>query len=109
MISAFHDVGLTSDDLINSGVSTLRDLTFWRFTKVKELPLDDHKKSLIAKLTTGMNQTDKLLTEGFLSRVDTKHFNGNKKNIEEAFSQIVKSMQFLGFYDDLNKLKTNDA
>ena len=56
-----------------------------------------------------MNQTDKLLTEGFLARVDTKHFNGNKKNIEDAFSQIIKSMRFLGFYDDLNKLKTTDA
>ena len=64
-------MGLTSDDPINAGVSTLRDLTFWRFTKVRETPFDDFKKNLVAKLTTGMNQTDKILTEGMLMRVDT--------------------------------------
>ena len=56
-----------------------------------------------------MLQNDKLLTEGFLMRVDTKHFKGDKNVIAEAFVQIVKSMRFLGFYDDLNKLKTTDA
>ena len=56
-----------------------------------------------------MNQTDQLLTEGMLMRVDTKYFNDNKTGIAENFKQIVKSMQFLGFYDDLNKLKTVDA
>lgn len=56
-----------------------------------------------------MLQNDKLLTEGFLMRVDTKHFNGDKTAIFDTFVQIVKSMKFLGFYDDLNKLKTTDA
>ena len=62
------------------------------FTKIRETPFDDFKKSLVAKLTTGMNQTDKLLTEGMLMRVDTKHFNGNKTGIADNFTQIVKSM-----------------
>lgn len=42
-------------------------------------------------------------------RVDTKYFNGNKTGIADNFTQIVRSMQFLGFYDDLNKLKIIDA
>lgn len=42
-------------------------------------------------------------------RVDTKHLNGNTTRIADNFVQIVKSMQFLGFFDDLNKLKTIDA
>jgi len=37
IISAFHDVGLTSDDLIPEGVNNLRDLCAWRFSKVPEL------------------------------------------------------------------------
>lgn len=109
VISAFHDVGLTTDDPINSGVSTLRDLTFWRFTKIRETKFDEWTKGVVAKLTTGMNQNDKLLTEGFLMRVDSKYLNGNKKSIEDNFVQILKSMRFLGFFDDLNKLKTTDA
>jgi hypothetical protein len=60
-------------------------LTFWRFTKIKETPFDDFKKNVVAKITTGMSQTDKLLTEGMLMRVDTKHLNGNKTRIADNF------------------------
>jgi saccharopine dehydrogenase-like NADP-dependent oxidoreductase len=37
IISAFHDVGLTSDDIIPEGVTNLRQLCEWRFSKVPEL------------------------------------------------------------------------
>lgn len=40
IISAFHDVGLTSDDACDASVVTLRDLTLWRFTKVKPFEFD---------------------------------------------------------------------
>jgi saccharopine dehydrogenase-like NADP-dependent oxidoreductase len=32
IISAFHDVGLTSDDQVAEGVTTLRELTMWRLS-----------------------------------------------------------------------------
>jgi hypothetical protein len=57
--------------LVDASVKTLRDLTLWRFTKVKSGTLDDQTKALITKLTTGMSDADKNLTEGLLSRVDT--------------------------------------
>ena len=77
--------------------------------KVKASTLDDQTKSLIAKLTTGMSDADKNLTEGLLSRVDTKYLKGNRKLLEDNFTSIVKSMQFLGFYDNKNMLRTKDA
>lgn len=35
VISAFHDLGLTSDDIIDASVNTLRELTLWRISKTK--------------------------------------------------------------------------
>lgn len=35
VISAFHDVGLTSDDPIPDSVKTLRELTLWRLKGAK--------------------------------------------------------------------------
>ncbi len=56
-----------------------------------------------------MSDADKNLTEGLLSRVDTQYLKGNRKLLEDNFISIVKSMQFLGFYDDKNVLRTKDA
>jgi hypothetical protein len=36
LISNFHDQGLTSDDLVPSGVKTLRDLALSRLTKASK-------------------------------------------------------------------------
>jgi saccharopine dehydrogenase-like NADP-dependent oxidoreductase len=43
-ISAFHDIGITSDDPVDQGVSTLRDLVFSRFTKKSAMGFDDFQK-----------------------------------------------------------------
>ncbi len=56
-----------------------------------------------------MSERDKVLTEGLLMRVDNQYLNGNKQLLEENFVSIVKSMRFLGFFEDSNKLKTKDA
>jgi hypothetical protein len=102
-------VGLTSDDKIDQSVSTLRELTNSRFAKVKAMVVDADTRALCSKLTTGMTPNDVKLTEDMISRIDVKHLKGNHKLINENFVQIVKSMQFLGFYDDYNKLATKDA
>lgn len=73
------------------------------------MSMDADTKALCAKITTGMPSKDIELTEGMISRIDIKHFKGNRKLINENFVQIVKSMQFLGFFDDSNKLATKDS
>lgn len=73
IISAFHDIGITSDDPVNSGVSTLRDLVQWRFTKSEARKLDPAQQKVANKLCIGTNQSDKLLIEGVLGRVDTSY------------------------------------
>lgn len=57
IISSFHDLGITSDDLVplNAGIKNLKDLTVSRFGKVKKHNLDAHKQGLIKNLTNGMN------------------------------------------------------
>lgn len=62
VISAFHDLGLTSDDHVDSSVKTLRDLTAWRMSKCPENSLSEHQRNLLAKVTTGMPQKDIDLT-----------------------------------------------
>jgi len=42
IISSFHDVGLTSDDLVEDGVRNLRELCAWRFSKVAAQTLSGH-------------------------------------------------------------------
>jgi len=45
IISSFHDLGITSDDLVpqNAGIKNLKDLTVSRFSKVQKHSLDSHK------------------------------------------------------------------
>lgn len=49
IISSFHDLGITSDDLVpqDIGINNLKDLTISRFNKVKKHSLDSHKEDLI--------------------------------------------------------------
>lgn len=43
IISAFHDIGITSDDPVEDGVSTIRDLCHWRFSKVSPQSLTKYQ------------------------------------------------------------------
>jgi saccharopine dehydrogenase-like NADP-dependent oxidoreductase len=109
IISAFHDVGLTSDDLVGDGVSVIKDLCFWRFTKVAPKRLDRQAEQFVATLTDGMEQNDRLLVEGFLGRVDTTYLGGDMNRVKDAFKSIVKTMKFLGFFGSSTKLTTTDG
>lgn len=109
IISSFHDIGITSDDPVGEGVSTLRDLAMWRFTKTPAMQMDSFKSSLIEKFTDGLPQNDKLLAQGLLSRADTSFLNGNERLLEDAFRSIVKTLHFLGFFEDDLKLKVVGA
>ena len=54
IISAFHDIGITSDDPVDQGVSTLRDLAFPRFTVRPNQGFDDVQKAIVQNLTAGL-------------------------------------------------------
>jgi len=108
VISAFHDVGLTSDDLVADGVQTLRDLCRQRFERVAAWTLTAGKRELCARLTDGLPEADRRLVEGLLSRVDTGYLRGDPVRIESAFRSIVKTMRFLGFFSDA-ELKVEDG
>ena len=71
-------------------------------------PMDAETKAICKQVTTGMTPKDAELTENMISRVDVAHLEGNRKAINDNYIQIVKSMKFLGFYDDKNKLATKD-
>lgn len=109
IISCFHDVGLTSDDPVGDGVSTLKDLCFWRFSKVASKPPTGARKQVCDSLTQGMEMNDRLLVEGILSRADMRQFGGNLTNEEKACRQIVKTLHFLKFFDSNTTLKVNDT
>lgn len=51
IISCFHDVGLTSDDVVEDGVRTLRDLCLSRFNKVAAKTLGGPHRQLVEQLT----------------------------------------------------------
>lgn len=109
IVSAFHDIGITSDDACDAGVKTLRDLVTWRLTKVAEQELSASQKALIAKMSTGMAPKDKALTEGVLARTDVKRFGDDLKQTEEGYSRLLKAMRFLGFFEDDLMLTIKDG
>lgn len=59
-------------------------------------------------ITMGLNKDDLAMVNGVLMRVDTSYLKtgkGDYDRIQSAFASILKSMRFLGFFDDSQKLK----
>lgn len=100
-------MGLTCDEPVPPEVTNLRQLAISRFAKVPRKPAQH--EALIKKLCKGHESKNQMLIEEFLSRVDTAYMKGDKAMLEEAFSRIIKSMHFLGFFDDSQKLQTKDS
>lgn len=78
IISAFHDVGLTSDDPVPEQVNTLRQLCQWRFSLSKENNVSSDVRQLIDNLAKGCSSDDAQIVKGVLSRVDTAYLGGSK-------------------------------
>jgi len=64
---------------------------------------------LLKKLTGEMKSEDKDLIGQMLSRVDMKHLHGDKAAVEQAYLGIIKSLHFLGFFDDAMTVQMVDA
>ena len=86
----------------------MRELSLWRFSLVPARSLSNEIKQLVAQQCDGLNKQDALFVDGFLSRVDTGYLGGDMKKIQAAFQSIVKTMKFLGFFDDSQKLTTEN-
>jgi hypothetical protein len=55
---------------------------------------------MIKRITEGVPKDSAQMIEEVLSRVDFNYMKGDKANIEESCKRIIKSLLFLGFFDD---------
>ena len=84
IISAFHDIGLTSDDPVPENVNTLRELLESRVAKNEPV-----------QTNVNMDDEDKQLFEKALGGVDFSHL----KDSQAAIKSLMKTFKFLGFFD----------
>lgn len=107
IISAFHDLGLTSDLLIPEGVKTLRDfvnsLTYDADTSKCHAFADEAIDSILL----GINSEDRDFLKRFLAKVDVSYI--DEKQIKLAYRSIINSIRFFGFMDDPTPLKIQSS
>jgi len=106
IISSFHDIGLTSDDPADKSIKTLRDLLESRLGGVHK-PLGPRTAALVAAVTRGMPAADADLVKRALARADFAYITDDRL-LGTAIKNIVKSMQFLGFFDANQKVQVLD-
>jgi len=63
----------------------------------------------VEELTEGLPASEVSTIVGVLTRADTSFLNGDQRLISDAYRSIVKTLRFLGFFQDDLKLKTKDA
>jgi saccharopine dehydrogenase-like NADP-dependent oxidoreductase len=97
IISAFHDIGLTSDDKAPQSVKILRDLLEFRLQNTSFTSHPNQK--FIEKATSGMSSQDVSLMKKAFMKIDFSHLKGNEHKTHQAITSIVKTMKFLGFFE----------
>jgi saccharopine dehydrogenase-like NADP-dependent oxidoreductase len=96
IISAFHDIGLTSNDWAPTSVKTLRDLLEFR---LKGLQYKSYAhEPVVMKATNGMCFRDADLVKRAFCLIDFAHLKSEEQTRQAVFN-IVKTMKFLGFFD----------
>ena len=111
IISAFHDIGLTSDDLAHESVTNLRTLLESRLAGVhknnssggagSQALIDAAVSSLLTE------DHDQRLMKQALARVDLS-FLPDAEKLNQGIRGIIKTMIFLGFFDDSQKVSSKD-
>ena len=103
VISAFHDIGLTSDDLIPDGVSTLKDLAESKFKGSSLANLDRYDshaknaiKTLCSELEEEKNDNYRLVRQ--FCNIDVTHIPDHER--EDFFKQLIRTLKFLGFFEN---------
>lgn len=110
IISAFHDIGLTSDDPCQDHVKTLRDLLESRLQGVHKHNSTTGAQSMdiLDRVSNAMAKEDQALLKSAMSRVDFS-FLKDSRELENAVRNIVKTMVFLGFFDPDCAVSAKDA
>ncbi len=72
IISIFHDMGLTSDDAVPSGVKTLRDLALSRLQRSSK-SLHPLAQAAIKDSFESLSKDDQDLTQRLMSDIDTSY------------------------------------
>jgi hypothetical protein len=103
IISAFHDVGLTSDDPVPSGVTTLRDLAESKLGDADLKKVHPCFDEALKQVMMGVPEDAAVFTKKILSKADIS-FLTSEKAVLDNYKGIIKTMRFLGFYDDPTKL-----
>ena len=97
IISAFHDIGLTSDDKAPQNVRTLGDLLEFR---LQSTSFNSHPNvKFIEKATNGLSNQDVALMKKAFAKIDFSHLKGSEYKTHQAITSIVKTMKFLGFFE----------
>ena len=106
IISAFHDLGLTSDLPVPSGVKTLRDLAESRLKDACPSKAHPLAAEALNQVMMGVEKDDEVFIKKFLSKVDLSYMKQNE--ILFAFKSIIRSLRFLGFLTNSPSLNTVD-
>ena len=103
IISVFHDLGLTSDDPVPSGIKTLRDLAMSRLGKSSK-NLHPMAKEAIKDAFDSLSKDDQDFTLRLMSDIDVSYLPKDNQSLLSLFKQYYKALIFLGFYDDATPL-----
>ena len=93
IIAAFHDIGITSDDIVPPHINTLRQLLDSKLQKVYGI-----NDSTIEKCTFGMSDFDKDLIRKIQGKIDLSYLPGMQR--PKVIQDIVKTLKFLGFFEE---------
>lgn len=111
IISFFHDIGLTSDDLAHESVFNLRTLLQSRLQGVPKNNQSGGSQtaSIIDEAVSTLltNESDIVLMKDALHRADFSFIQDQDK-LKSAIRSIVKTMIFLGFFDEKQKVNNKD-
>jgi hypothetical protein len=87
IISAFHDLGLTSDEPVPDHVKHLRCLAESRLKDCKSCDKNSMINESINQVMMGISNEDECFTRRFLSKVDTSYLKPNE--IVFAYKAII--------------------
>jgi saccharopine dehydrogenase (NADP+, L-glutamate forming) len=105
IISAFHDLGLTSDDPVPPSVVSLRDLALSRTQRASK-SLHPLAQAAIKESFENLSPADQDLTLRLMSDLDLSYVPQDPIFLTNLFKQYYKALSFLGFYDDAMPLHT---
>jgi len=108
IISAFHDIGITSDDPAANGVETLRHLLESRLQgagghiSANQKLVNQHTDELLPE------PKDNSLMKQAFTRIDMSHIK-DPTQIANGIKGIIKTFIFLGFFNDEQKVSIKDS